>query len=319
MSMTICVTGGRGFLGRHVVRALERTGAEVHALGSSEGDLRDANVAMRLLKDADRIVHLAADVGGVGYLRARSGRVYHDNMLIGMNVVSAACQGKATRLVVASSPCCYAADAPLPLTEEALATGAPSGDTAAYAFSKLGTSAAAAVMCAHSGLEAVSFIPSNLYGPGDNFCPTRSHVVAALLRKAVVAAERGETHFDVWGDGAATRDFVYVEDVAAAVAELTVRERALRSTVYNLGSGVETSIASIARLIAECVSPGLAPSFSPQSPVGYTRRALCIARASDELGYAPRTSLREGIANTVRWMREAGMAEQMAGAVPVPG
>ena len=312
MSLTVSITGGRGFLGTYVTRELERRGARVRPLGSADGDLRDPRTAMAMLQDADRVVHLAADVGGVGYLRAQAGRVYHDNMRIGLNVVRAACAGRASRLVVASSPCCYAAEAPLPLREDALEKDAPSGDTAAYAFSKLGTSAAADAMCAAAGKDAVSFIPSNLYGPGDKFCPSRSHVVAALLRKALVAAERGDPTFDVWGDGTATRDFVYVEDVAAAVAEMTLRERAFAAPVYNLGSGVETSIATIANVIAEIVSPRLAPSFSPEKPVGYVRRVLSIARSSEELGYRPGTSLRDGIARTVRWLRESGMVARMA-------
>lgn len=307
----ICITGGSGFLGRYVAKNLEQAGAEVLALGSRDGDLRIAETAMELLRDADRIVHLAADVGGVGYLRDQAGRVYHDNMLMGLNVVRAACLGKASRLVIASSPCCYSAGAVLPLAEDSLETDAPSGDTAAYAYSKLGTSAAASALCNEAGKESVSFIPANLYGPGDKFCTSRSHVVAALLRKALVAAERGESTFDVWGDGTATRDFVFVEDVAAAVAEMTLREAGFCSAIYNLGSGAETPIAGIARLIAECVSPNLSPNFSPEKPVGYTRRVLCISRSARELGYHPATSLKEGLLKTIRWIRESGKLEEM--------
>ena len=141
--MSIHVTGARGFLGRHVVAALERRGAVVRPLGRADGDLRDAAVAERLLADADTIVHLAADVGGVGYLRGCAGRAFHDNFRLGLNVIRAACRGRARRVVLAGTPCAYAGAAPLPLAEEALLEGVPSGDTGSYGYAKLASSLAA--------------------------------------------------------------------------------------------------------------------------------------------------------------------------------
>lgn len=306
MSLKVVVTGGKGFLGQHVTKKLELLGAQVLPLGRKDGDLRKADTATSLLREADRVVHLAADVGGVGYLRQQSGRVYHDNLLMGLNVVKAVCGGSASRLVVASSPCCYAASVDLPAAEASLERGVPSGDTAPYAFSKLATSAVADTLCALAGKQAVSFIPSNMYGPNDTFSTHRSHVAAALLRKALVAAERGQSTFDVWGDGSATRDFVFVEDVAAAVAAMTLSEQPLRFSVYNLGSGIEMPIRSIAQTIAECVSDKISPVFSPNKPVGYMRRVLCISRAKEKLGYSPKTNLEDGLAKTIHWIRESG-------------
>ncbi len=311
MAVRVCVTGGTGFLGRHVARALEQRGAEVRALGRGDGDMRDADTAFGLLRDADCVVHLSADVGGVGYLKDHSARVYHDNMLMGLNVVRATCTGSASRLVVASSPCCYPANAPLPLREDTLTMGVPTGETAAYAFSKLGTSSAAEAMCGAFGKDVVSFIPANLYGPGDRFDAQVSHVVAALIRKALVAAETGQPTFDVWGDGSATRDFVYVEDVAAAVAGMALRQRPFGGGVYNLGSGVEIPIRRIAETVARCTDRVVEPVFLPDQPVGHLRRALCIRKASSELGFAPTTSLEDGLRRTVHWVRRSGELQVM--------
>lgn len=304
--MSIHVTGARGFLGRHVVAALERRGAVVRPLGRADGDLRDAAVAERLLADADTIVHLAADVGGVGYLRGCAGRAFHDNFRLGLNVIRAACRGRARRVVLAGTPCAYAGAAPLPLAEEALLEGVPSGDTGSYGYAKLASSLAADAICGAAGRDTVTVIPSNLYGPGDAFDTDRGHVVAALLRKALVAAETGEPTFDVWGDGSATRDFVYVGDVAEGIATITLDPRPFGGAAYNLGSGRETSIREIAEAVAAACGPGVRPRFLADKPVGYQRRVMSVDRAADAVGYRAATSLAEGLARTVAWLRSTG-------------
>jgi GDP-L-fucose synthase len=311
MALKVCITGGTGFLGSHVARVLESRGVSVRPLGRKDGDLRNPQNAMALLKDADRVVHLAADVGGVGYLKENGSRVYHDNMLIGMNVIRAVCAGRASSLVVASSPCCYPANSPLPLREDGLTVGVPTGDTAAYAYSKLGISSAADAFCAAAGKDVVSFIPSNLYGPGDNFEPHVSHVAAALLRKALVADAKQRPTFEVWGDGSATRDFVFVEDVAVGVAEMVLRDKPFGGGVYNLGSGLETPIRKIAETVALCIGMTVAPVFLPEKPVGYLRRVLCIEKSSGEFGFRPKTTLEDGLRKTIAWIRESGKLQEL--------
>ena len=304
--MSIHVTGARGFLGRHVVAALERRGAVVRPLGHADGDLRDAAVADRLLADADVIVHLAADVGGVGYLRSCAGRAFHDNFRLGLNVIRAACRGRARRVVLAGTPCAYAGAASLPLREEALLDGVPSGDTGSYGYAKLASSLAADAICGAAGRDTVTVIPSNLYGPGDAFDADRGHVVAALLRKALVAAETGEPTFEVWGDGSATRDFVYVGDVAEGVATVTLDPRPFAGAAFNLGSGRETSIREIAEAVAAACGPGVRPRFLADKPVGYQRRVMSVERAADAVGYRAETGLVEGLSRTVAWLRSTG-------------
>lgn len=313
--MRVFVTGARGFLGRHVVESLRSRGVAVRELGRQEGDLRDPAVAAHLLAGADTIVHLAADVGGVGYLKSCPGRAFHDNFRLGLNVIRAASEHRVRRLVLAGSPCSYSGDVPLPLREEFLDDGVPSGDTGTYGYAKMATSLAAKDWCGMHGVDTVTVIPSNLYGPGDRFEQDRGHVVAALLRKALVARASGEKSFDVWGDGSATRDFVYVTDVAEGIASIAISEDNFDGEIFNLGSGRETPIREIAEVISRECGPNLRPEFLADKPVGYTRRVMSVEKAAAAIGYRAATGLEEGIRTTVRWLThnafvDAWMAEE---------
>ena len=314
--MKVYVTGARGFLGRHVVESLRSRGIAVRELGRPEGDLRDPAVASHLLAGADAIVHLAADVGGVGYLKSCPGRAFHDNFRLGLNVIRAACEHRVKRLILAGSPCSYSGDVPLPLREEFLDDGVPSGDTGTYGYAKMATSLAAKDWCGMHGVDTVTVIPSNLYGPGDRFEQDRGHVVAALLRKALVARASGGPSFDVWGDGSATRDFVYVTDVAEGIASIAVSDDRFDGEIYNLGSGRETPIAEIAGVIARECGPNLRPEFLADKPVGYTRRVMSIEKAAAAIGYRAATGLEEGIRTTVRWLSHNGFVDAWLAEAP---
>jgi len=302
----IVVTGAGGFLGGHVVASLRRRAVNVHGLGRKDGDLREADVAESRLHDADIIIHLAANVGGVGYLKASSGQAFHDNLRLGLSVIRAACRGRCRRLILAGTPCAYSGDAELPLHEASLRKGVPSGDTASYGYAKLVCSIVAKDVCDMHGKETVTVIPSNLYGPGDAFDRDRGHVIAALIRKALVAAERGDRRFEVWGDGSATRDFVYVTDAAEGIADIALSERRFGGESFNLGSGRETSIRDIANVIAKAVGRGVSPRFQHDRPVGYARRVMSITTAAESFGYGSPTSLTRGIEQTVEWLRLDG-------------
>ena len=189
--MRLVITGASGVLGKPVCEAFREQGVAAVELGSRTGDLRDASTATRLLEDADVVVHLAAKVGGVDYLRRNGVTAYYDNISMGMNVVQACLAGRARRLVLIGTPCSYPVDAPLPLTETDVYSGLASGDTGPYGLAKATVSHVANQLLIARGKDVVTLIPGNLYGPGDNFELDRSHVVAALLRRAVVAARRG--------------------------------------------------------------------------------------------------------------------------------
>ena len=314
--MKVFVTGARGFLGRHVVESLRSRGVAVRELGRPEGDLRDPAIASHLLAGADTIVHLAADVGGVGYLKSCPGRAFHDNFRLGLNVIKAACEHRVKRLILAGSPCAYSGDVPLPLREEFLDDGVPSGDTGTYGYAKMATSLAAKEWCGMHGVDTVTVIPSNLYGPGDRFEQDRGHVVAALLRKALLARAAGRPSFDVWGDGSATRDFVYVTDVAEGIASVVVSDDSFDGEIFNLGSGRETSIHEIAGVIARECGPNLWPEFLADKPVGYTRRVMSIEKAAAAIGYHAATGLEEGIRTTVRWLSHNGFVDAWLAEAP---
>jgi len=310
----VVVTGARGFLGGHVVRALEQRGFPVRAVGREHGDLRSAESAERLVHGAATVVHLAADVGGVGYLRDCPGRAFHDNFAMGLNIIRAALHAGVGRLVLAGTPCSYASDVPLPLSEESLFEGVPSGDTGTYGYAKLATSLAAAAFCRGLPTDSVTVIPSNLYGPGDSFDESHGHVVAALIRKAVLAAELGQETFEVWGDGSATRDFVYVTDVARGIAAVVAEPGRFEGATFNLGSGRETSIREIASVVAAAAGRGVRPHFRADKPVGYARRVMSVAQAADLLDYAAATEPVDGIRRTIDWLRAKGLIARWAAA-----
>ena len=308
--MKVCVTGGHGFLGSAVCEALKKQSIDVVSLGRKDGDLLHPMVAEQLIKGCSTVVHLAADVGGVGYLRSCAGRAFHSNFQLGLNVVRAACRQGVKRLVMAGTPCAYSGDVALPLQEDALTQGVPSGDTGSYGYAKLASSLVSENFCKDFGVDTATVIPSNLYGPRDNFDSDKGHVVAALLRKAILAFEAGQTSFSVWGDGAATRDFVYVQDVANAIANVVVSREAHAGTTYNLGSGIETSIREVAHEVAAAVHERMSPKFDSDKPVGYNRRVMSIERARELLQYEPSTSLRHGLRSTVQWLRNSGTVDK---------
>ncbi|MDO7713885.1 MAG: NAD-dependent epimerase/dehydratase family protein [Pirellulales bacterium] len=305
--MSVVITGGTGFLGQHVEKACLESGIHPRVLGRQDGDLRDPRVARQVLAGADTVVHLAADVGGVAYLAARQGDSFYTNHRIGLNVVQAACFHKCRRLILVGSPCSYAAESRLPLVEKNLHTGFPSGETGAYGLAKLVVSDTANLLGQAAGVEVATLIPGNLYGPGDHFENFRSHVVAALVRRAVLCQLRGEKTFSVWGSGSATRDFVYVENVACAIVRAIQVKTHFTGEFFNVGSGHEISIRQLADILADAVGGGVEPHFIKDAIVGYTHRVMSIERAEQALGYRPETSLSDGLFETIAWVKREGL------------
>lgn len=313
--MKIVVTGGTGFLGRAVVEWLQKLGASPVVLGRRDGDLNDSATARRLLGDADLVIHLAATVGGVGFLKSNKTSTYYENLTLGLNVIDACRSGEAGRLVLVGTPCSYPAESSLPLVEGAIFQGLPVGDTGPYGLAKATVSHLANHMLLPEKRDVVTLIPANLYGPGDNFEPARSHVVASLVRKAVVNARQGTGFFDVWGDGSATRDFLHVEDAAEAIAGAALAKPPFRGETFNLASGEETSMKQLAEVIVAAVDPGMTIVFDPDKPCGVTRRVMSIARAEARLGFRPRIALDDGIRDTVHWIDRTGLWREW---LPVP-
>lgn len=302
----VLVTGGTGFLGQYVCHELEAMGAEPVPLSRRSGfDFRNEAEALSavLFIKPDVVVHLAGVVGGIGANMAAPATFFRDNMLMGMNVVDAAAKARA-KLVMVGTVCSYPKDCPAPFKEETFWDGYPEPTNAPYGIAKK----ALFVMCRayrmQHGLKYAYLIPTNLYGPCDNFSDDTSHVIPALIRRFVEAKEKSLKDVSCWGTGKATRSFLFVHDAAKAIA--TAAAKLDHDDLVNLPGGEETSIAALAALIAKVCGYAGKVSWDPSKPDGQPRRLVDGARAEKLLGWKPRVRLEEGIRATVDWYLSEG-------------
>jgi len=305
----VLVTGGDGFLGRHLLRRLasERCAAVV-APTHAQLDLRDAS-ATRAAFERERpsvVVHLAARVGGIGANQRRPGTFFRDNLAMGLAVLEAARACGARRLVVVGTVCAYPKFTEVPFREEDLWKGFPEETNAPYGVAKRVLATGMEAYRAEFGLAGAYLLPANLYGPEDHFDLETSHVIPAMIRKCLEAAETGASEVTLWGSGTPTREFLYVEDAADAIARAaaTVDDPA----PMNLGTGREVSTRELAALVARAT--GFAGTFrwDASRPDGQPRRALDTSSARARLAWRATTSLEDGLARTVAWYRAIGRA-----------
>ena len=303
--MKILVTGGGGFLGSHVVDRLRSDGLEPYVARRADYDLTRLDDAARLFADArpELVLHLAAEVGGIGANRANPGRYWYANLTMGAHVLEQSRLAGVDKLVVVGTVCEYPKFAPVPFREEALWEGFPEETNAPYGVAKRALLVGGQAYREQYGLEVVHLLEVNLYGPRDSFDPETAHVIPDLIRKMVEAQERGEDHVLLWGDGSPTREFLYVEDAADAIW-LAAQEYSGADPV-NLGSGEEISIRELAELIAELTGFDGEIVWDPSRPNGQPRRRLDTSRAEALFGFRARTPLREGLQQTIAWYRES--------------
>ena len=307
----VLVTGGGGFLGRALLARLrEARCATLVAPPRADYDLlREADVARLFAEHRPEVVfHLAAEVGGIAYNLANPGRTFYVNALMSTLVMEQARLAGVAKFVGAGSVCAYPEHAEVPFREDALWDGYPEPSNGPYGLAKRMMLVQGQAYRAQYGFNAVHLLVMNLYGPGDHFEPGRSHVIAALIERLVEAAEQGAPEVVVWGDGLATREFLYVDDAARGL--VLAAERYDAPEPVNLGAGFEISIRDLAGLLAELTGYRGRLVFDGSRPSGQRRRSADVSRAKRELGFEAEVGFREGLARTIAWYR----AQRTAGA-----
>jgi GDP-L-fucose synthase len=296
----VLVTGGGGFLGARLVARLEADGHEVVAARRRDHDLTSMEATTRLFDETkpELVFHLAAEVGGIGANRANPGRYWYANLMMGAHVLEQARLHGTQKLVIAGTVCAYPKFTPVPFHEDSLWEGYPEETNAPYGVAKKTILVGAQAYREQYGTNAVFLLPTNLYGPNDNFDLETSHVIPALIRKMI------ETPGGVvlWGDGTPTREYLYVDDCVDGL--VAAAERYDGPEPVNLGTGVETSIRETAELVAEAVGFTGTITWDTSMPNGQPRRSLDATRARELFDWTARTPLRDGIARTVAWYRE---------------
>lgn len=304
----IIVTGGAGFLGKHLAMMLSEAGAVVFAPRSKPFDLRDVRDAQLMLPIAkinldgepDIMFHLAARVSGISSTSATPADHLFDNASMALNMVHL-CAKQNIKLVVAGSVCAYPEHVPMPMVEENLFIGAPEPTNASYGHAKRIALAALQAYHQQHGLRCAYLLSANLYGPGDNFAPATSHVIPALIRKVDEAQKKGDAGIAVWGSGGVSRDFLYIED--AARAYMQAGELVDTPDPINIGSGQEVYIAGLVEKVKALMGFQGETAFDRSKPDGQKRRSLRIWKAEDRLNWKPTTSLDDGLRKTIEWYR----------------
>jgi GDP-L-fucose synthase len=299
----VVVTGGAGFLGKPTVRMVTELGAEVRVPRSAEHDLTDPAACREALDGAEIVLHLAANVGGIGYNRRNPAPLVRDNMAMGLNVFEACRELGVGKLVAACSVCAYPKHTPVPFSEDDLWGGFPEESNAPYGLAKKMLIVLSDAYRRQYGLDSCVPVIANLYGPEDNFDLEDSHVIAAMVHKYVVAAENGEPEVVLWGTGEPSREFLYVDDAARAL--LLAAEHADSSEPFNVGTGVETKIRDLAEMVAAAAGFEGETVWDTSRPDGQPVRYLEVSRAAETIGFQAQTALGDGIRETVASFRDS--------------
>jgi len=298
---SVVVTGGNGFLGRVVVRLLSEQGAQVVAPTHDAYDLTIPGAADAMLKEysPSHVIHLAARVGGIGYNQVAPAPLYLDNLMMGTHIIEATRSAGTEKTVLLGTVCSYPKFTPVPFREESFWDGFPEETNAPYGIAKKAHLVHAQVNAQQYNQKFAYLIPTNLYGPGDKFHPSVSHVIPALIKKCVEAKEAGDAFIDVWGTGSASREYLYVEDAASAIVRAAENHEGTEP--INLGSDREITIRETAETIAEVTGFTGTLQWDASKPDGQPRRRIDPSRAEELLGWKASMNFREGLQRTVEW------------------
>ena len=305
----VCLTGGAGFLGKVVVSKLEQRGVKNLFIPLIEDyDLVNPVDIDRMLDDSkpDILIHLAAHVGGIGANREHPAEFFYDNLMMGVQLMHKAWQRKVDKFIAIGTVCAYPKFTPVPFREDDIWNGYPEETNAPYGLAKKMLLVQAQAYRQQYGFNAIFLLPVNLYGPGDNFDPSSSHVIPALIRKFVEARETGLPEVEIWGDGSPTREFLYVDDAAEGI--LAATELYNQPDPVNLGSGYEISILDLAQLIASMTNYTGSLRWNISKPNGQPRRALDTTRAEEAFGFMAQMDFEEGLYRTIEWFENTRKA-----------
>lgn len=299
---TVLVTGGTGFLGTNVVKYLLEAGASrenIRTPRSRDLDLRVWENCLKAVDGCDVVIHLAASVGGIGYNMENPGSLFYDNAIMGIQMMEAARQKNVGKFVAVGTICAYPKFTPIPFIEDNLWNGYPEETNAPYGLAKKMMLVQAQAYREQYGYDAIYLLPVNLYGPGDNFDPSSSHVIPALIKKFVDAKNTESASVEVWGTGAASREFLYVEDAAKAI--VLAAEKYNSPEPVNIGAGMEITIRELVEVISSLVGYSGEIVWDTSKPDGQPRRCLDVSRAETEFGFRAKTKFEDGLKDTIAW------------------
>jgi len=304
-SRRVCVTGGAGFLGSVVVDKLRQRGAQdIFVPCIEEYNLVQLESIQSMLDRArpDIIIHLAAQVGGIGANREHPAEFFYNNLLMGVQLIHQAWLRRIEKFVAIGTICAYPKFTPVPFDENNLWDGYPEETNAPYGLAKKMMLVQAQAYRKQYGFNTIFLLPENLYGPGDNFNPSASHVIPALIRKCIEAQEEGQAEVVVWGDGSPTREFLYVDDAAEGI--LLAAERYNGEQPVNLGSGHEVTIKDLVEMIAHLTGFTGRIVWDPSMPNGQLRRSVSTRRAAEYFGFQACMPFEEGLPRAIEWFRQ---------------
>jgi GDP-L-fucose synthase len=298
----ILITGGAGFFVSQVVRQLLEKGAvkkNILVPRSKEIDLRRWENCVGVVKNQDIVIHMAARVGGIGYNQAYPAQLFYDNAIMGIQIIEAARRENVRKCVIVGTICAYPKFTPVPFREDDLWNGYPEETNAPYGLAKKMLLVQSQAYRQEYGFDSIYLLPVNLYGPGDNFDPASSHVIPALIKKFSDAKSNNDPSVEVWGTGAASREFLYVDDAARGI--ILAAEKYDKPDPVNLGSGREITIRDLVALVQELTGYAGTIRWDRSKPDGQPRRCLDVSRAKREFGFEAQMPFREGLKRTIEW------------------
>ncbi len=299
----ITITGGKGFLGKHLVRKLkeDRKCLNIFIADLPEYDLTKLSDIKRMFDEQkpNIVIHLAALVGGIGANKENPGKFFYDNAIMGIQLMHEAYLRNVEKFIVLGTICCYPKYTPVPFKEENLWDGYPEETNAPYGLAKKILLVQSQAYRQQYGFNSIFLMPVNLYGPGDNFDPKSSHVIPALIKKCIDAKENNDDHITVWGTGKASREFIYVEDAAEGIVLAT--EKYDKPDPVNIGVGFEIKVKDLIELIAKLTGFKGKIVWDTTKPDGQPRRCLDTSKAEEEFGFKGKAEFEQGLKKTIDW------------------